>query len=103
MPAGLTPADFGALAPELWLTGGILLLILLDLFVPRERHGVLAWVAVAVLAVSAVATVGQVGVGYTAFKGLLAVDRFALFFKFIFLGAAAATSSWRSDFSRSSA
>ncbi|MCL4813886.1 MAG: NADH-quinone oxidoreductase subunit N [Vicinamibacteraceae bacterium] len=91
MPAGLTPADFGALAPELWLTGGMLLLVVLDLLVPRARQGVLAWVAVAVLAVSAAAAWQQIGFGYTAFKGLIAVDGFAVFFKFVFLGSAAAS------------
>jgi len=91
MPAGFSAQDFYYLLPELVLTGGALLLLIVDVFTPRERHGLLVWLSVAVLAATGAALAPTAGVNLTVAKGLVAVDTFAFFFKVVFLLAAAIT------------
>ena len=91
MPAGLSLSDFFYLLPEIVLTVGALLLLLADLIVPRDRQSVLAWVALAVLGATAAALVPVADAHVQIAHGLIAVDRFALFFKVVFLAAAALT------------
>jgi NADH-quinone oxidoreductase subunit N len=101
----MTPADLYLLSPEISTVALAALLILLDL--TAARQGLLAAVAVLGLAVPAGLTVllwGEVAGWWSlvaalppheagqAIPGLfetLSVDRFALFFKFLFLGSAA--------------
>jgi NADH-quinone oxidoreductase subunit N len=83
--------DFYYLLPEIVLTVGALLLLLADLIVPREKQSVLAWVALAVLAATGAALIPVADAHVQISHGLMAVDRFALFFKVIFLGSAALT------------
>ena len=73
------------------LTVGALLLLMADLMVPRDKQSILAWVALAVLAATAAALVPVADAHLQVSKGLISVDRFALFFKVIFLGSAALT------------
>src|SRR5437868_13903808 len=92
MPAGLSTRDFYYILPELVLTGGALLVLVADVLLPRRSHVALAWV-----------TLGVIGATFAALipfmhepvrevsNGLIAVDRFALFFKIIFLAAAGIT------------
>ncbi|HEY3382314.1 MAG TPA: NADH-quinone oxidoreductase subunit N [Vicinamibacterales bacterium] len=91
MPAGFSPSDFSALLPEFVLTGVALFVLLADAFIPRARHGVIAWISFAGLALTAAALVPFVGAHATAARGMIAVDGFAVFFKFLFLFAAALT------------
>jgi NADH-quinone oxidoreductase subunit N len=92
MPAGINASDFFYLLPEIVLTTGALLLLLADLMVPRNRQSILAWVALAVLAATAAAALlTSPDQPLQVSRGLIAVDRFALFFKVIFLLAAALT------------
>jgi NADH-quinone oxidoreductase subunit N len=92
MPVALPSlTDFYYLLPEIVLTVGALILLLADLIVPRDKQSVLAWVALAVLAATGVALVPVADAHVQISHGLIAVDRFALFFKVIFLGAAALT------------
>jgi NADH-quinone oxidoreductase subunit N len=92
MPAGLPSfADFYYLLPEIVLTVGALLLLLADLVVPRDKQSVLAWVALSVLAATGAALVPVADAHVQISHGLISVDRFALFFKVIFLGSAALT------------
>ncbi len=91
MPPGFSLQDFWFLLPELVLTGGALLLLGVDLMTPRDRQGVLAWVAVGVLAVTAVAMAPIASANVTVSRGLVAVDGFAFFFKTVFLLSAAIT------------
>ena len=58
---------------------------------PRNKQSVLAWVTLAVLGATAVALVPVADAHVQVSRGLIAVDRFALFFKVIFLGSAALT------------
>ncbi len=91
MPAGLSPSDFAALTPEFVLCGVALLVLLLDAFVPRARHGAIAWVSLAGLALTAVALAPYFDEHTTAAGGMIAVDAFGTFFQFLFLLAAGLT------------
>jgi len=94
MPAGImgfTPADLWHLLPEIILTGVCLVVLLADAFLPRAKHGLIAWLSVAGLAATAVAIVPLAGEHATAAGGLVAIDGFGAFFKFVFLLAAALT------------
>jgi NADH-quinone oxidoreductase subunit N len=74
--------------PELSLAAFAVIVILLDLFVPRK--GALAIVSLLGIAVSAGFTLAMWGgTDQTIFNNRLAVDSFALFFKLLFLGIAA--------------
>jgi len=91
VPPGINVGDFYYLLPEIVLTVGALLLLMADLMVPRDKQSILAWVALAVLAATAAALVPVADAHLQVSKGLISVDRFALFFKVIFLGSAALT------------
>ena len=91
MPAGFSSADFYYLLPELVLTAGSLLVLVLDVLLPRGREHALAWVSVAVLGLAAVALAPGAGVNTTVARGLVAVDGFALFFKVLFIVSAILT------------
>jgi NADH-quinone oxidoreductase subunit N len=91
MPPGLLFSDFGYLLPEIVLTVGALVLLLADLMVPRDKQSVLAWVSLAILAATTAALVPVADAHVQIANGLMSVDRFALFFKVVFLLAAALT------------
>jgi len=91
VPPGINLSDFYYMLPEIVLTTGALVLLLADLAVPRNRQSVLAWVTLAVLGATAVALLPVAGVNVQVSRGLIAVDTFALFFKVVFLVAAALT------------
>jgi NADH-quinone oxidoreductase subunit N len=90
MPPGISPVDFYYLLPELVLTAGSVLLLVLDVSLPRRERW-LSWFTLAVLAGAAVALLAADGVTVTVAGGLVAVDGFALFFKLLFLFSAALT------------
>jgi len=91
MPQGMTGADFYYLLPELVVTGGALLVLILDVVLPRAWERSLSWLTMAVLAGAAVALLTTDGVTATVARGLVAVDGFAFFFKVLFLLSAAIT------------
>src|SRR5262245_63248987 len=84
MPAGLSTSDFYYILPELVLTGGALLLLVVDVLLPRGSK-LLMWVAVAVLAATGLSLLPFSSVHVEVANGLIAVDRFGLFFKAIFI------------------
>jgi NADH-quinone oxidoreductase subunit N len=98
--------DLYLLSPELSLVGLAALLLLLDLVVARK--GVLLVLAVFGLAVPLALSISlwfDLGASGAAdntgiLADTLAVDRFALFFKFLFLGVAAAVILVSSDYAR---
>ena len=90
MPAGFTAADFYYLLPEILLTAGALLVLVVDLLAPRRDAAVLG-TALATLAASGVAVLAFAGLDTTISAGLLAVDGFAAFFKVLFLLSAGIT------------
>ena len=90
MPAGFSSLDFLYILPELVLTGGAMVLLLLSVLVPR-RDGLLLWTALAIVAVTLVLVIRFFGLDVTAARGLLAIDGFAAFFKVMVLLSAALT------------
>ena len=92
MPAGISPSDFYYILPELVLTAGALVLLIVDVLVPkRGSGGPLAGVTLLALGVTAVSLVPFGSTHVVVAGGLLAVDQFAFFFKILFLLAAAVT------------
>lgn len=76
------------LTPELTLAAVAIIVILLDLIVPRK--GLLAVVSIAGIVAAAGFTIALWGGSSQAiFNNMLAVDNFALFFKLLFLAIAA--------------
>ena len=90
MPVGFTAADFYYILPEIVLTTGALLVLLVDLIF-RDRDDLTFPATLATLAVTAFVLFRFVGVDAMASRGLLAIDGFALFFKVVFLLSAFVT------------
>src|SRR5690348_15217146 len=91
MPAGMSVHDFYNILPELVLTAGALLVLVADVLLGRTRGTALAVITLGVIGVTALCLVPFRDVHTVVANGLLAVDRFALFFKIVFLMAAAIT------------
>jgi NADH-quinone oxidoreductase subunit N len=98
MPPGIAASDFYYILPELVLTAGSLLVLIADVALSRPTgsskvsHGqALAWVTLAVLAATLVSLAPFIDTRVEVARGLIAVDRFSLFFKILFLVAAAIT------------
>jgi NADH-quinone oxidoreductase subunit N len=91
VPEGLSLSDFYYILPELVITAGSLVVLVVDVMLPRDRRAALAWVTLAVIALTMVSLLPFRGVRIEVANGLMAVDNFGLFFKFVFLLAAALT------------
>src|SRR6476659_6876325 len=94
MPPGISASDFYYILPELVITAGALLVLIADVALPRSgrtTHAVLAWLTLAVIGATFLSLVPFTGTRVEVAHGLIAVDRFALFFKIVFLTAAAIT------------
>jgi NADH-quinone oxidoreductase subunit N len=90
MPAGISLSDFYYILPELVLTAGALILLVVDVRLPRGSRA-LTWVTIAVLAATLISLAPFRGVTVQVANGLIAVDSFSLFFKVVFLVAAVLT------------
>ena len=90
MPEGFSALDFYYILPELVLTGGAMLLLLLAVLTPRS-DGLLLWTALLTVAATLAILASFAGLDVTASRGLLAIDGFAAFFKVIVLVSAALT------------
>jgi NADH-quinone oxidoreductase subunit N len=91
MPAGLSVSDFYYILPELVLTGGALIVLIADVLLPRGSNRALASVTLLAIVATLASLAPFIGTQVEVAHGLLAVDRFALFFKILFLVAAAIT------------
>ena len=92
MPPGISTSDFYYILPELVLTAGALVLLIVDVLLPKQGSGgPLAGMTLLALGATAVSLVPFGSTDVVVAGGLLAVDRFALFFKILFLVAAAVT------------
>ncbi len=91
MPQGINASDFYYILPELVLTGGALLVLIADVLLPKAQRGALAWVTLLAIGATLAALLPFRHTHVEVAHGLLAVDQFALFFKVVFLGAAAVT------------
>jgi NADH-quinone oxidoreductase subunit N len=80
--------DYHAILPELILSGTILLVIVVDVFLPPRRK----WISMPVGLVGVLATLGAVlslvGETRSTFDGMFVVDNFAILFKLFFLTVA---------------
>jgi len=76
--------NFWLLSPELSLVGIALTVILLDLFIQQKK--VLAAISVFGLIIPIAFTIALWGENQASFSGMLVVDNFSLFFKFLILG-----------------
>jgi NADH-quinone oxidoreductase subunit N len=79
--------DIGAIVPELELAVFGMFLLIFDLMIQNKRR--LGYIALAGIAISGYFLVKLWGNEYTAYGGSLLLDPFSLFFKLIFLVAAA--------------
>src|SRR5437868_335769 len=91
MPAGVSLIDFYYILPELVLTAGALIVLVADVLLPRANRAALAWVTLLVIAATLVSLTPFGSTRVEVAHGLMAVDGFALFFKVVFLVAAAIT------------
>src|SRR3990170_6199506 len=82
--------DFHALAPELILSGTILTVIVVDLFVSRERKWVAMPLSLVGVIAALVATLTLIGTDRSVFDGTFVVGSFAVLFKVFFLVVAIA-------------
>ena len=90
LPPGLSTSDFYYILPELVLTGGALVVLIADVLLPRGSKA-LGWISLVVIGATLAALTPFTSTHVEVAHGLLAVDRFALFFKILFLVAAALT------------
>jgi NADH-quinone oxidoreductase subunit N len=92
MPAWFSLNDLYYILPELVLTAGLLLLLIVNAIIPRSQQRMMSWLGLAVLGATAVAMIPLSGVApVSVSKGLVAVDAFSFFFKIIFVLSAALT------------
>jgi NADH-quinone oxidoreductase subunit N len=91
MPPGISTSDFYYILPEIVLTAGALLVLIADVALPKAQRGALAWVTLLALGATAVSLAPFTSTRVEVAHGLIAVDQFALFFKVVFLFAAAIT------------
>src|SRR3954465_111937 len=91
MPPGISLSDFYYILPELVITGGALIVLVADVLLPRERRAALAWITLAVIGATLASLAPFTSTHVEVAHGLLAVDRFAIFFKIVFLVAAIMT------------
>jgi NADH-quinone oxidoreductase subunit N len=90
MPPGIALTDFYYILPELVLTAGALIVLIVDVLLPRGSRA-LVWTTIAVLVATLASLVPFANVNVEVAGGLMAVDGFALFFKVVFLISAILT------------
>ncbi|HKB10644.1 MAG TPA: NADH-quinone oxidoreductase subunit N [Vicinamibacterales bacterium] len=91
MPPGISTSDFYYILPELVITAGALLVLIADVLLPRSSRASLSWITLLVIGATLASLAPFTSTHVEVANGLLAVDRFALFFKIVFLIAAAIT------------
>lgn len=79
--------DLLSILPLVIVAGWATVLVIVDLFIPKERKGITAALAALGLVAAAVATILQFGQSKTLFGGMLLLDGFASFLQILFLGA----------------
>lgn len=81
----LTSTDYQVLTPYILLTVWACILLLLDLFIPRDRKGITALLSALGLAVTLGFTLSQIDVEQTGFFGMVALDGFSTFINALLL------------------
>lgn len=74
----MTRIDLLTILPHLIILAWACVLLLADLFIPKERKGITAILAVVGIAATLGAQLSQIGLHLTAFKGMVMVDTFAV-------------------------
>ena len=75
----LTSADYATVWPLIFLSVWACALLLVDLFIPKERKGITALLAAIGLVITLILTVTQIGDGLTGFERMVVIDGFAVF------------------------
>ena len=75
----LTPTDYAVLTPYIFLTIWGCALLLIDLFIPKERKGLTALLSALGLAVTLGFTLAQIGREEVGFNSMVALDGFSTF------------------------
>jgi NADH-quinone oxidoreductase subunit N len=75
----LTPQDYQVLTPYILLTVWACILLLADLFIPKDRKGITALLATLGLALTLGFTLGQIGDEGTGFNSMVVLDGFSTF------------------------
>src|SRR5688572_15284948 len=75
----LTSADYSTIWPLIFLSVWACVLLLVDLFIPKERKGITALLSVVGLALTLLLTLTQIGDGFTGFTEMVVIDGFAVF------------------------
>src|SRR5690349_12189618 len=75
----MTPADFSTIWPLAFLTVWACVLLLVDLFIPKERKGITALLSALGLALTLGFTLSQIGQGLRGFNDMVVLDGFAVF------------------------
>lgn len=83
----MTTLDVLAVLPLIVLVVWATLLVLVDLFIPKERKGLTALIAAIGLAVTLGFSLAQVGQELVAFNGMVVADGFAVFLNVLFLAS----------------
>ena len=81
----LTSTDYQVLTPYILLTAWACVLLLVDLFIPKDRKGITALLSALGLAVTLGFTLSQIGVEQTGFFGMVALDGFSTFINALLL------------------
>lgn len=83
----MTTLDFYAILPLIVLVTWATLLILVDLFIPRERKGFTVLLASLGLLVTLGFSLAQIGQEIMAFNGMIVLDGFSIFLASLFTGS----------------
>ncbi|HJR79806.1 MAG TPA: hypothetical protein VJ821_07025, partial [Anaerolineales bacterium] len=75
----MTQADFSTILPLTLLTVWACVLLLVDLFIPKERKGITALLSALGLALTLGFTLAQVGQELSGFSGMVTLDGFSIF------------------------
>ena len=75
----LTPQDYQVLTPYILLTVWACILLLFDLFIPKNSKGITAILSALGLAVTLGFTLAQIGIELTGFNGMVTLDGFSTF------------------------
>ncbi|MEW6364604.1 MAG: NADH-quinone oxidoreductase subunit N, partial [Acidobacteriota bacterium] len=79
-------ADVARIAPELWIAGMAMVLLVVDIFVPRGKKMWLGVISL-LICIGGIGLVGTAGTGGLIFSNLFSTDAYSSFFKMIFLVA----------------
>jgi len=81
----LVNPDLTLIIPQLIILGTALLLLLADVAIPRAKHGILTWFALAGLAAAFIANFFYIGTNETTFNGAFRADDISVFVSFVVL------------------